>query len=139
MKQAATLNMNSRGKHQHEWTSFVKTRLDCAIEGKDQDTLYFNQVIETALRKLSLSKFSAYYSSWPRSLLALIFYTGLSDPNSLVLDRRPSARIREPLSPRRWPERFVTKRQIVRERTTPTSTPTSGIIPCCLIVSVTTI
>ncbi|RCN29116.1 sema domain protein [Ancylostoma caninum] len=32
------------GKHQHEWTSFVKSRLDCAIEGKDQDTLYFNQL-----------------------------------------------------------------------------------------------
>uniref|UniRef100_A0A183FY86 Sema domain-containing protein n=1 Tax=Heligmosomoides polygyrus TaxID=6339 RepID=A0A183FY86_HELPZ len=36
------------GKHQHEWTSFVKTRLDCAIEGKDQDTLYFNQLASVA-------------------------------------------------------------------------------------------
>uniref|UniRef100_A0A7I5E512 Semaphorin CD100 antigen and Plexin domain containing protein n=1 Tax=Haemonchus contortus TaxID=6289 RepID=A0A7I5E512_HAECO len=36
------------GKHQHEWTSFVKSRLDCAIEGKDQDTLYFNQLASVA-------------------------------------------------------------------------------------------
>ncbi|WKX92254.1 hypothetical protein Q1695_010355 [Nippostrongylus brasiliensis] len=36
------------GKHQHEWTSFVKSRLDCAIEGKDQDTLYFNQLASIA-------------------------------------------------------------------------------------------
>uniref|UniRef100_A0A1I7XQ88 Sema domain-containing protein n=1 Tax=Heterorhabditis bacteriophora TaxID=37862 RepID=A0A1I7XQ88_HETBA len=33
-----------QGKHQNEWTSFVKARLDCYIEEKDQDTLYFNQL-----------------------------------------------------------------------------------------------
>ncbi|KAJ1371863.1 Sema domain [Parelaphostrongylus tenuis] len=36
------------GKHHHEWTSFVKSPLDCAIEGKDQDTLYFNQLTSVA-------------------------------------------------------------------------------------------
>uniref|UniRef100_A0A158P865 Sema domain-containing protein n=1 Tax=Angiostrongylus cantonensis TaxID=6313 RepID=A0A158P865_ANGCA len=36
------------GKHHHEWTSFVKSPLDCAIEGKDQDTLHFNQLASVA-------------------------------------------------------------------------------------------
>ncbi|VDM62861.1 unnamed protein product [Angiostrongylus costaricensis] len=36
------------GKHHHEWTSFVKSPLDCAIEGKDQDTLHFNQFASVA-------------------------------------------------------------------------------------------